>query len=652
MFLGLLAAQPVRAQVFELGEIVVTEAQPAQAPVTTQSIVTEEEIRAMGAQTVDQAVFFVPGVTIQSPGKNTRQINIRGFSGSQVKVLIDGIPANETFFRIIDLSQLPVDSVAKIKVIRGLPSVLYGANSMGGVVNIITRKGSEIPSASGTALFSGDNTLHAALLGGGQLNNLNCFMSYAYQTSDGYPCSGDFDPDNTETGRDSPYHEDGGQRENSDYLKRSLTAKLGYDTEESRTYLSFVQHDNRMGVPIEYNRYWRYPEWKQWHLSLTSEKEWGPWTLSGQAYYFEHDDTLQDNTVKTAALGGKSWFDESVYDDYSVGCMARADWQFSEIGTLRSLARYQFEQNRQRELNTRNGAGGIATPGWSDDAVYETATWDFALENEWRIDDLLCLLGVSYDLYRPLRSTDVAAGEDIDALNPQCGAHYLFTPEFEVYGSFGRKTRFPHMKELYSSHAGGNPELDPEYTDSLDLGTHITLPGPLPGRLQAAAFHNDIRDLILSVNTADGESRYENIGRAMTRGLEIGGEADPLDDLRLSLNYTWLDARDEDMDRQLPHLPRHRVTGAARWTIVPGSTLFTQLAYARGAQEYLFNRATKTEYTRHLPDYFLWDIGIEQQLGSHVTLVARAENLLDENYDIGDGPMPGRRLWAGCRFNW
>jgi iron complex outermembrane receptor protein/outer membrane receptor for ferrienterochelin and colicins len=650
----LLCCRPIPAQeeVFSLGEVVVTGSRPAQTPITTQAVVTDRDIRATGAQTVDQAVYFLPGVTIQNPGKNTRQVNIRGFSGSQVKVLVDGIPANETFFRVIDLSQFPAAGISQIKVIKGLPSVLYGANGMGGVVNIITRKGGATPSASGHFLAADESTLHATVNGGGQFERINCFVTYAYQTSDGYPCSADFNRDDPETGIDSPYHEDGGLRDNSDYIKRSLTAKLGYESENSSVFLHFDQHDNSMGIPVEYNRYWRYPVWKQWHLGLTSEKDMEDFTLYARVFYLKHDDTLRDNTVKTTALGGRSWFDESVYDDYSAGGTLRCDWSFSEIGILRAQADYQFEQNRQQELNPRTGSGSLRVQGWTEEAVYETAIWDFALENEWQLDQLLCVAGVSYDLYRPLHSSDVDPGDDIDVFNPQAGIHYAFTEHLDLYGSFGRKTRFPHMKELYSSHAGGNPDLDPEYTDSLDLGTHITLPTTFATRLHAAVFNNEIRDMILSVETPEGDARYENIGRAVTRGVEIGCTVEPVNDMALSLNYTWLHAQDEELDRRLPKLPRHRITSGLRWTVLPGSSLFTQLSYAEGAQEYLFSRSTRTEHTRDLPDYLLWNMGLEQALGSHVTLIARADNLLDEHYDIGDGPMPGRRLWAGCRFKW
>ncbi len=646
------AAVGAQEQVFELGDVNITGDRLEQLPVTSQAIVTEPDIRALGAQTADAALRLVPGVYMLNPGKNSRHVNIRGFSESELKVLVDGIPANETFFRTIDLSQIPSAAISGIKVVKGIPSVLYGANSMGGVVNIITKKGGPEPSASAEVQASDNSTLHLSGSGGSQVSNINIFATAAYQTSDGYSVSDDFDPEDRNTGRNSSYHENGGLRENSDYDKRAITGKIGYDTEDTKLYLSADWHDNEMGIPTEYNRVWRFTEWTQWHLNLAGEHQAGPVKLSGRAFYFKHDDTLVDDAEATRAVGGKVWFDESVYDDYSAGGSARADWNMLENSVLRAQAGYQFEQSKQRELNTRAFDGAIPNPGWGDEAVYETETWELALENEWKWDSLLAVVGAGYDLYRPLRSTDVDPGDDIDSVNPQAGARWAVTEDIDVYAGAGRKTRFPHMKELYSSHAGGNPDLDPEYTDTVDAGTEISLPFKVPVAISAAAFNNDIRDMILSVNTPEGDTRYENIGHAVTRGLELGTTVVPVENLTLSLNYTLLDAVDEDKDRRLPYLPQHRINGEARWKIFKGTSLFTQFNYAEDAREYIFDKMTKTESTRELPDYFIWDAGIEQKIFERATLIARVENILDEDYDIGDGPMPGRAVWAGCRVDW
>ncbi len=639
-------------EVFTLGDLVIRDAAEFGMPAPSISIVTEQDIRKVGAQTVDQALHLIPGVNLQSAGKNSRHLSIRGFSESSLKVLVDGIPANETYFRTIDLSQIPAAAVSEIIVIRGLPSVLYGANTMGGVVNIVTKKGSGAPSASAEVLVSDYSTLHASLSGGFQESNINMQLTYAYQTSDGFPCSSDLDADDPQMGVKSQYHEDGGLRENSDYRKEALTGKIGYDTEETKLYFSFDWHDNEMGVPVEYNRYWRFTEWKQGQLNLVGEQQVGPVNVMARGFYFMHDDQLEDDAEKTVSYGGRSWFDASAYEDYSVGGLVQADWQTTENNVLRGGVNVQFEQNRQREKNTKNYEGQVIRPGWSEDSVYETKTWNFAIEDEWTCGRLVTVPGVSYDVYQPVRSAEVTPGDDIGSFNPQLTGRYTFSDDFQAFAGVGRKTRFPHMKELYSQHAGGNPDLDPEYTDTADVGMEMRPFAPdVPLRLTADVFYNDIRDLIESVDISKDESQYQNVGHAVSKGMELGLQYEPLTNVLIGAAYTWLDAWNEDADQRLQYQPRHQLAGSFNWMIGWGVTVLAQVRYANDSVEYLTDKKTG-EYTRRLPDYVVCDFGIEKQWFDHLMLTLRADNLLDENYDIGNGPMPGRQLWAGLRAEW
>ena len=128
------------ASVFELGEVVVSAKKEAVSLATTVTEIFAQDINAQGAQTVAQALDLIPGVDVRTGGKGQSFVHIRGFEQEDVKVLIDGVPAHEAYFGSLDLSLIPVDSIAKITVTKGASSVLYGANTMGGVINIITKK--------------------------------------------------------------------------------------------------------------------------------------------------------------------------------------------------------------------------------------------------------------------------------------------------------------------------------------------------------------------------------------------------------------------------------------------------------------------------------------------------------------------------------
>ncbi|MDD4073093.1 MAG: TonB-dependent receptor plug domain-containing protein, partial [Desulfobacterales bacterium] len=256
---GAMAEDQSGDSMFNLGEVFVTGEKGSVDSATTVTEVTMEEITAKGAQTVAEALEFLPGVLVQMAGKGESHVSIRGFDQRQVKVLIDGVPARENYFGTVDLSMLPAGIISKIIITKGASSVLYGSNTMGGVINIITKKGGTTPQTSLTASFGDYGTANYFLSHGGSAGNLNYWLSGGYQASDGYRLSGDFDETDPDVGLGTSYNEDGGKRDLSDYTKKSLDLKVGYDPGgDSSAYLSLDYVDNERGMPTFYNRYWAY----------------------------------------------------------------------------------------------------------------------------------------------------------------------------------------------------------------------------------------------------------------------------------------------------------------------------------------------------------------------------------------------------------
>ncbi|MBI4247341.1 MAG: TonB-dependent receptor, partial [Candidatus Rokubacteria bacterium] len=119
------------------------------------SVITEDDLRVQNHAHVEEALRAVPGVEIQrsgGPGKTT-SIKIRGAGAAQVQVLVDGMRVKSPTLGTAELSELSVDAIDRIEVIRGPQSTLYGADAIGGVVNIITKKGQGPP--RGTFEFVG-----------------------------------------------------------------------------------------------------------------------------------------------------------------------------------------------------------------------------------------------------------------------------------------------------------------------------------------------------------------------------------------------------------------------------------------------------------------------------------------------------------------
>src|SRR4249920_2991239 len=116
---------------------------PAEQVGATVTVIDGEEIETRLYPTVDEALRNVPGVEIRRSGSfgKTTSISIRGANANQVQVLVDGVRVKSPTTGQADLSDISPDLIDRIEVIRGPQSTLYGADAIGGVVNIITRKG-------------------------------------------------------------------------------------------------------------------------------------------------------------------------------------------------------------------------------------------------------------------------------------------------------------------------------------------------------------------------------------------------------------------------------------------------------------------------------------------------------------------------------
>ncbi len=283
-------------EVYDLGDVLIMEKGDEINAITSIDTLSSYDIEMLGSQTVAETLELIPGIDVQTGGKGQSYVTLRGFNQKDIKVLIDGVPANPTYDGSLDLSQIPVDAIAKIKVIKGASSVLYGPNTMGGVINIITKKGGEKPFTSVKTSFGENSTQNYILNHGAGKGNFNYWITASHRKSDGFDLSDDFDPLNPVTGIGTEYNEDGGIRDLSNYEKTTVSAKFGYEyDDDSKLYMTLDYHDNERGIPTENSRYWEFSEWEQWHVSLAGEHAFTDLlSMKARLYYMKHDDTLED----------------------------------------------------------------------------------------------------------------------------------------------------------------------------------------------------------------------------------------------------------------------------------------------------------------------------------------------------------------------
>jgi iron complex outermembrane receptor protein/outer membrane receptor for ferrienterochelin and colicins len=641
------------SQVFDLGQVMVVGKSDKTDKITTTDVVTSEDIKMQGAQTAAQALEMVPGVDIQSGKKGQATLTLRGFDQEDVKVLIDGVPAHVSYDGSLDLSQIPVDTIAKIEVVKGASSVLYGSNTMGGVINIITKKGGKEPYTNVSTSFGENNTQNYILNHGSSVGSFNYWISGSIRKSDGFELSDDFDPTNDRTGVGTEYNEDGGTRDLSDYENHTLNAKIGYEYDPtSKLYLSFDYHDNEKGCPTEGYRYWAFDEWKQWHLNLVGEHDFTDiLTMKARVYYVDHNDTIKDVSWDDDHTTSKKWFEESSYDDYTIGGEVQAYLDFGDISLVKMGISYMKDNHKQQDYYDADTLS--VTKGWADEGIqpeeeYETDIYSYGIEDEIKLFEKLILkAGVSYDVQDPIKNYDGVTRSKDDTWNPQAGLAYAVTQDFNLYASVGKKTRFPTMKELYSDLAGGNDSLDPQQTIAYEIGgdkqfgDRVTLSG--------AVFYNDVEDRIVY----DSDDDLINAGETTIKGVEASLRIKTPWRLDIGLGYTYLTSKEKQdstsAETDAAYLPDHKATLDLRYAFDFGLSASFQAIYTGEQTEYDDDDAAYT-----LDDFFVCNLRLNQEFSltpkMSTNIFIEVKNILDENYEEGSGPTPGRNFLAGISF--
>lgn len=679
-------------QEFNLGEVYVTSDKPPAVQgmaITTE--VTAEEIKATNSHTVAEALTYVPGIRVSAGRKNEPDIQIHGLSQDKVLVLIDGVPYYETKYGKLDMNQIPVDNVAKIEVIKGAPSVIYGPNALIGVVNIITKKGTQKVAAQATVEAGPNYTNRESLSHGWQVGMLNYWLNYSHQQTDGWRMSEDFDP---QLGRiryrpndpvygqwRSTYLEGGGLRNNSDYNQHSVWAKVGIDPSEgSEYYVNAHYITKEKGDPPNIyggssiwtdgrpygQHFWGpgfLPAFSQVFDRITKYQDWGldfsgqqkifdNLTLKGKVFYHNH----ADDYTSYSDLNYATEIAVSNYKDYIVGGFLIGDYWPVAWDAIRFAFHYKGDSHKER----------------ADDYLpfedYFSTTGSVALENEFNlIKNLSVVVGLSYDWFDVTKAeannVNSTTGALINQYNPlkpdimdgwcpMVGATYTLF-DTKLYGSIARKVRFPRLSQLFGS--SGNPNLNAETAINYTLGASRPLTKYASG--EVAWFYHDLTNFIDRPSSVPG-TPYENYAKIGMTGVELTGEFYPLkdfslwEDLTLWVSYTYNNARDVSVGRvtdKVRNVPAHKVDMGLHLTVPYIKTgLDVVGVYVGETYTILPSPSRPTDPTIKNDDYFTMNLRISKTFLKYFEAYVAINNIFDTDYESEYGfPAPGRNFYFG-----
>jgi vitamin B12 transporter len=579
------------------------------------SVVTEDDFKTYHYSTVDEALRNVPGVEIRRSGSlgKTTGITIRGANTKQVQVLVDGVRVKSPTLGEVDLSDISPELIERIEIIRGPQSTLYGADAIGGVINIITKKGRG-PFSGSFSQEAGNYDTYATRAGVAGTYDI---FDYAFGAS---------------------HLESNGQFRNDDSEQNAVNLRLGL-TLPRQTSVGFTLRYNRTetGLPVKFlstqvgalpidplidsnNR--NISETLVMTLAgRTRPVRW--WETDLRLGQYQNTNTFVDlpdateqcpfppcefpSRIKVARREAE-WLNH-----FHVG-----DWSTSTVG---------LERRREEGRNISSSPFGAASDTTSGFFQQQLRFWErLFMSAGVRVED---------------NSTFGRSTTERGSL-----AYVVKEWGTKLHGGAGSGFRAPTFNEQFFP-GFSDPTLKPEESFSYDVGVDQKLWGSRV-RLGLTYFHTDFDNLINLVITGTAPFvKGVNAGKARSAGVEFTSEVDLLDTLVASVSYTYTDSEILATRHPIPREPAHRWNLGLTWEPVKRLALFTQAQVV--TRQWDTSSVYNTGHTR-------MDVGGTYRLVDRygalqaLDLTARVNNVLNEGYaEVRGFPALGVHALVGLR---
>lgn len=647
--------------VLSLDELVVTatrtETRVRDVPVNV-TVVTREQILRSPAKNLQDLLQEVPGFGLgrASPGAaahpSWQLVALRGLVGSSASralVLVDGVPLNDPFFGWVRWSQIPLEMIERVEVVRGGGSMMWGSRGLGGVINIITRRPSE--TALSVGLQGGSReTVQVDGLGVLRSGRLGAVMSGEYFDSDGYLMT----REDLRGGIDVP----------NAAQTITFNGKLELDASPAlRLYAQggYFDQEKILTTPLQPNT----SEIGFGRLGATLD---APDGSHFTAHAFAHLQTYTNGITSIDETRSTERLTVDQFDVPSTAIGASLQWEraFGRHGLSAGADYLWVEGEAWEDIVFRDGVatqrrhtGGEQVLGgvYVQDEFRPAERWQ--LVGGLRLDRWRNYVG--FRQVEDLASGDQLADETFTDRTQWYASHNLGvrfhqTDRLSWRGGFYSGLRVPTGNELYKPfrRAGGvvvesNEDLDPESMWGVEVGVDYQVGVTVVARL--TGFWAEVRDAILeaTIATVDEAQRVDpcgfvpaggacqqrdNIGTLRSPGVEAEVEYRPRPAWRLSASYSFnpteftdVPGREELVGNRAPRVPVHQGTlriGYSDPDIVDASV----------TSRYLGPRFEEDTNLSRIEDSLIFDLRLARQLNRTVGAFATVENLFDTAYEI------------------
>ncbi|MGQ9708714.1 MAG: TonB-dependent receptor [bacterium] len=601
------------------------------APAQPVRVIENEHLEPQGRTDISELLTLAPGVIINDYG-NLSTVSLRGATAEQTLVMLDGVRLNLSLNNQVDLTLIPPGTINRIEVVRGGASALYGANPIGGVINLITPpiEQRQIKANLGIGSF-GKRYAGLSLMAPGSIDYL---LSGSFIRADNrFPFSDTIDSvrvrANADLNRTDVLIKSGVKLSNCQYLsllcdyrsaERGSPGPVSFPSESARLNdraLLLITGYDLVGPTLSH------PESVPARLSLRFyHQRFFQHYHNPSGYFFANDTHLVNRTGVNIA----QWFN-------------------TRYPGIQLDGVFGFESNYEQAKSTT-----VKKPARLTGALY--------LETGVNYAGFSLLPALRYELANNSRTLS-----DPDSLNS--GHHFnstygAFSPKaalvisrfqpFSFYLGANRSFRNPTFNEMWwpaDAWTKGNPKLLPEWATGFDAGAALRI--GRSGLVRTGLFYSRVTNLIQWQPDESFVYQPVNIATATIKGLEFEPSLD-FRYIRITGNATYQICRSDTTD--LPYRPRCRAN--LQVSIIPPTAPFSLLPAPFTLTFTFTGRAfswcwTDQENTAKLPGGYLLDAGLSMRVpvkSFRAVLNLGAQNLLNRRYQtIKDYPLPGRSFY-------
>lgn len=592
------------------------------APAFT-TVVTAEDIAKSSINSIADLLRESVGVNNYSDSSGRDELQLRGLSGQYTLILVNGkrVSSSGALWRggDFDYSSIPLNSIERVEIVRGPMSSLYGADAIGGVINIITKKANE----TWKTTINGEYRSIEAGDGGAQ-HRAGLSTAGALNDSFKLAISGEqYEHDAWYAEKESATAVPNLERKKAQNLLTTLT--WSPDESQSLDFDLGYNNDKRPYALYATDPAYRDQEITRIDWGFTHEAKWD-WGNS-TAYIKQENSDIDDFNSRYNDPKNRNLKEENTY--------AKAYFN-TEFSSNTLIAGVDF---RHQEIK--------------DPATYlKSGKFDVNQVALFAQDEIALAKRLSLTLGARIDNHEVFGNHT----SPKAYLVYQATDFLTFKGGVNKAFKAPDGSKLSAEYSviscggkcylAGNPDLKPESSTSYEAGFELKRVG---WNLSVSAFKNDIVDLIerevgYDLNNNPNSAKWINIAEAITQGVEVQGAYKITTGLSLKGNYTYLDTEYTNIDGTttvLTYRPKDKATLALNWQVTSKLSTDLSVNYLAGMQysSWANTGGTWVQVFPELESYYRTDLTFAYAATDALTLrtgIKNVENIrldkVDQNY--------------------